>query len=382
MAIIRCPECGHQISDRAPVCPSCGVEIANRVTRCPQCGEVYFNDLRECPNCHHANMSRRGETSQAHEQAAEQETEPTPTADTTPPAPDADTQRAKKKRTTLLVAFIIAIIACGLGYYCYHNAQNREEQEAYEFAAKSDDPIVLQDYLDRYKDAPMAHRDSIHVRLTAIQQMDSDWTNAWVSNSKTALEDYLDKHPDSEHRAEALRKIDSLDWAAASSANSVDAYQFYLEDHPNGAYVDDANDGIKKINAQTVQPEERAMLSSLFKQFFQCINAKDENGLVSTVSPVISSFLGKVDASKNDVITFLHKLYNQEVASMTWRLPNDYKIDKKEIGDEQYEYTVKFSADQEVNKVNDTQQTMHYRIKAKVNPDGKITEFNMTRIIR
>lgn len=382
MAIIRCPECGHQISDRAPVCPSCGVEIADRVTRCTQCGEVYFNDLHECPNCHHANMNYRDDTSPVHEQAIELKEEPTTMADTTPPATNADMQRPKKKHTTLIIAFIIAVIACGVGYYFYHNAQMKEELEAYEFATKSEDPIVLQDYLDRFKDAPMAHRDSIHVRLTAIQQMDSEWTDAWVSNSKTALEDYLDKHPDSEHRAEAMRKIDSLDWVAASSANSVDAYQFYLEDHPNGAYVDDAKDGIKTINAQTVQPEERAMLSSLFKQFFQSINAKDENGLTSTVSPVISSFLGKVDANKNDVITFLHKLYNQEVASMSWHLLNDYKIDKKEIGDEQYEYTVNFSADQDVDKVDDTQQTMHYRIKAKVNPDGKITEFNMTRIIQ
>ncbi|MGN1376236.1 MAG: zinc-ribbon domain-containing protein, partial [Prevotella sp.] len=37
-----CPECGHQISDKAPVCPSCGVEIAGNVIKCPYCGEVYL----------------------------------------------------------------------------------------------------------------------------------------------------------------------------------------------------------------------------------------------------------------------------------------------------------------------------------------------------
>ena len=52
MAIIKCPECGHQISDKAPVCPSCGVEIAGKVTKCPNCGEVYFKDQEMCPNCH------------------------------------------------------------------------------------------------------------------------------------------------------------------------------------------------------------------------------------------------------------------------------------------------------------------------------------------
>lgn len=52
MAIIKCPECGHQVSDKAPVCPSCGVEIAGYINRCTRCGEVYFRNEHFCPNCH------------------------------------------------------------------------------------------------------------------------------------------------------------------------------------------------------------------------------------------------------------------------------------------------------------------------------------------
>ena len=52
MAIIKCPECGRQISDKAPTCPSCGVEIAGKITKCPHCGEVYFSSQEMCPNCH------------------------------------------------------------------------------------------------------------------------------------------------------------------------------------------------------------------------------------------------------------------------------------------------------------------------------------------
>ena len=48
MAIIKCPECGHQISDKAPVCPSCGVEIAGKTEKCPNCGEVYFKSEGAC----------------------------------------------------------------------------------------------------------------------------------------------------------------------------------------------------------------------------------------------------------------------------------------------------------------------------------------------
>lgn len=54
MAIIKCPECGHQTSDKATVCPSCGVEIAGKITKCTYCGEVYFKNDGLCPNCYRA----------------------------------------------------------------------------------------------------------------------------------------------------------------------------------------------------------------------------------------------------------------------------------------------------------------------------------------
>ena len=53
MAMIKCPECGREISDRAPSCPSCGVKIENEVIKCPVCGDVYFKEQAECPHCHH-----------------------------------------------------------------------------------------------------------------------------------------------------------------------------------------------------------------------------------------------------------------------------------------------------------------------------------------
>ncbi len=51
--IIKCPECGHQVSDKAPVCPSCGVEIAGHIIKCSNCSELYLKEESSCPNCHH-----------------------------------------------------------------------------------------------------------------------------------------------------------------------------------------------------------------------------------------------------------------------------------------------------------------------------------------
>ena len=52
MAIIKCPECGHQISEKAAICPICGVEIAGKIAKCSVCGEVFFKDDGLCPRCY------------------------------------------------------------------------------------------------------------------------------------------------------------------------------------------------------------------------------------------------------------------------------------------------------------------------------------------
>ncbi len=385
MAIIRCPECGHQISDRAPVCPSCGIEIAGKVTHCPQCGEVYLKDMPECPYCHHPNHLFKSD--QVLESKKTDEVTPIaePKADSTiiaTPPSDNPKKGEKKSHTTLIVALILSLLFCGVGYFFYNYAQQSQEKEAYAFAMSSKDPNVLENYLNKYKNAPAEHIDSIQAHLTTLQQIDNDWTNAVVSNSKAALESYLQKHPDSPYKVDALHKIDSLDFVAVQQANNLVAYQTYLADHPNGEYVDEVNDNIKKINSTVVQPEERLMISSVFRTFFQSINSKDEDGLTSMVSPLLSSFLGKSDATKSDVITFLNKLYNNNVSKMTWTLQNDFNTAKKEIGDEKYEYSVNFSANQNIENIDGTSTTQHYKIKAKIDPDNKISEFNMTRIIQ
>lgn len=73
-----------------------------------------------------------------------------------------------------------------------------------------------------------------------LQQVDQDWTNALVSDSKEALEAYLQKYPNTPHKNEIWNKIDSIDWQLAQRDNSVDAYQAYLDAHADGAHIEEA----------------------------------------------------------------------------------------------------------------------------------------------
>ena len=56
--IIKCPECGHQVSDKAPICPNCGVEIAGNIIKCFHCGKLYIKEEKQCPFCHHVRKGK------------------------------------------------------------------------------------------------------------------------------------------------------------------------------------------------------------------------------------------------------------------------------------------------------------------------------------
>lgn len=394
MAIIKCPECGRQISDKAPTCPNCGVEIAGKIIKCPHCGEIYFSSQEMCPNCHE--IASAGPAASV--TPAAPVNPPTPPTPPTPPVPpvrqtpmaagngnnpeNEAQQKAKKKsaRSILIISLVFSVLVCGILYYFYDNANRNKEEEAYEYAMQSSDPMVLQSYLDTYKDAEEAHRDSIMAHLEMLKSIDQDWTNALVSGSKQALEDYLQKYPNSPHKQEAWNKIDSIDWNVAKAADNVQAYQAYLDAHADGAHIEEAENAMKKAKSRDLQPEEKQMVSGLFRQFFQSINSHNADGLSATCEDILSSLLGKTSATKADVVTFMDKLYKDNVANMNWHINNDYQIKKREVGEEDYEYQVQFSAVQNLDLTDGSKKQNNFKINAVVSPAGKVSSFNMNQI--
>ena len=47
MALIKCPECGHQVSDKAATCPNCGVAIAGNPDIAPKQTETQLSETRQ-----------------------------------------------------------------------------------------------------------------------------------------------------------------------------------------------------------------------------------------------------------------------------------------------------------------------------------------------
>ena len=377
MAIIKCPECGHEISDKAPVCPSCGVPIAGHIIICSNCGNAYLSEKTECPYCHRQTLSQNVSDGSANVENELNDKEENRISE----------QKAEEKKSSrnnkaiIATAVVVAVIVCGICYLFYSNVRNDREMQAYEYAMSSNDPQVLQEYLGQYQDAPQAHRDSIQAHLDRFNMMDQDWTNAVVSGSRSEIEKYLQQHPDSPFKNVALHKLDSIDWVMAQKSNTVEDIERYIELHPDGDHIDDANSLIKSINAKTLQPEEKQMIVSIFENMFLGLNNRDEDMLTGVFSPLISNFLGKQNANRGDVVTYMHKIYKNDVASMNWNSSDNYIIVKNEDATGAYIYDVDFSAVQTVTHTDNTVDNVKYKMKAKVNADGRIVELNMTKIV-
>ena len=375
MAIIKCPECGHQISDKASICPVCGVKIGNNIIKCPHCGNVYRKDQPTCPVCHQSPLASTVATQQP-AIPVQPQIQPSQSA-------AAEQQAPRKSNKNKIIAIIIAvaiIIAGGYWYASSMNSLHGDEETAYVNAMNSSDPAVLQDYLDSFKDAPQEHIDSIQAHLEILKMNDTEWTNAIISNSKTALQQYIDNHPNSLHKTEALHKIDSIDWAQCSRQNTPEAYQAYLTEHSEGEHIVEAQEKLDKLDATTVGADDKQVVNSAFQQFFRGINNNDEMGITSAVSSTLH-FLTNPNATKQDVISFLHKLHKDDVRSLTWRANNDYNIKKKDMGDNTYEYDVEFTVDESVSYINsDNDKFNQYKVRGHVDSNGKISSLQLVKI--
>ena len=264
--IIKCPECGHQVSDRAKTCPSCGIDIAGKITRCPDCGEYIFKDDRECPNCH-CSINASASLHEVEPEVSSQFYGLVPEIPEIPqPERSGENKKGRKALwSAVVVGFVIALIIVFLGIYFYQKSQQENEMRAYENAMMSTEPAVLQNFLDMYIDASVAHRDSIKAHLEVLKKVDRDWQNALTSQSKAALQLFIDRNVDNIHVPEARLIIDSLDFAAAKLEDTMESYQKYMDNHQQGVYYDEATSAYDRIREEAEAKRRQAQQDSIMK---------------------------------------------------------------------------------------------------------------------
>ena len=360
--IIKCPECGHQVSDKAPVCPSCGVEIAGHVVKCSHCGEIYLKADEICPNCHQPQTASTedlrqeeeyAQTDHQQEQAPVQqewqredqpaeapvvtpvdEEEPiaiaTPIVEevrptTTHPRHEQQTgnqqqqtdtnhtgeqqkpkedKEKKNKHISLLVSLAITVITCFVLLYFYQDAKANTERKDFESAMQSKNADVLQQYITDYEQtAPIAHIQEARKLLTSLQGIKDDWADVEKQNTRAGYVAYRKAHPDTPHKQQIEEKLDSMDWAAACAANNEDAYAKYIAQHPDGRHHVEAG----RLAQQLMTVTEKKMEADAAKQaepvrrLLVAMNSKSTEGISGAVAETLT-FNGVNGATSKEVV--------------------------------------------------------------------------------
>ena len=414
--IIKCPECGHQVSDKAPICPSCGVEIAGHLIKCSYCGEIYLKEDAVCPNCHHSvstdnsvneddvktkpvkdDSQNNGDYSEAETSSVELvvsaesiEEEPrldgTPTQDTLTiesPSSDAEVstddmivkpESKNNNHTPLFVSLLIALVICAVLLFFYKRGNDNHEAEEYKIALKSNNRQVMEQYLEDYPNAPLIHINSINNLLKQTQQNNDEWGRVIQQNTIASYKAYLETHPNTPYKNEILKRVEELYWNEVVNQNTEAAYLGYREKYPKGIHVKEADEKLKIMLDNTSTPSEEKVAVSAVRQFLQGLNSRSTSK-IEGVTASSFNFLGAGGATIADVSKYMReKLYQADVKEITWQLGTvlNATTDKSDDGTTVQKITIpaRLEIVREGGKGSNK-----YTIKAQIE-NGKITAIN------
>lgn len=391
--IIKCPECGHQVSDKAPVCPSCGVEIAGHVVKCPHCGEIYLKADEICPNCHQPQTAstedlrqeeekyvqtdhqqeqapvqqewqhedqpaeapvvtpvdeeepiaiatpiveevRPTTTHPRHEQQTGNQQQQTDTNHTGEQQKPKEDKEKKNKHISLLVSLAITVITCFVLLYFYQDGKANTERNDFESAMQSKNADVLQQYITDYEQtAPIAHIQEARKLLTSLQGIKDDWADVEKQNTRAGYVAYRKAHPDTPHKPVTEKKMEA-----------------------------DA--------AKQAEPVRRLLVA---------MNSKSTEGISGAVAETLT-FNGASNATSKEVVKYMRdKLYQADVKSITWKMEKPTACDKIEAEDAKaVSYKMIIPAKLEIVREGG-KATLQYSIRATVNAQGRITDINLAR---
>ena len=414
--IIKCPECGHQVSDKAPICPSCGVEIAGHLIKCSYCGEIYLKEDAVCPNCHHSastdnsvneddvktepvkdDSQNNGDYSEVETSSVELvvsaesiEEEPrldgTPTQDTLTiesPSSDAEVstddmivkpESKNNNHTPLFVSLLIALVICAVLLFFYKRGNDNHEAEEYKIALKSNNRQVMEQYLEDYPNAPLIHINSIRDLLKQTQQNNDEWGRVIQQNTIASYKAYLETHPNTPYKNEILKRVEELYWNEVVNQNTEAAYLGYREKYPKGIHVKEADEKLKIMLDNTSTPSEEKVAVSAVRQFLQGLNSKSTSK-IEGVTASSFNFLGAGGATIADVSKYMReKLYQADVKEITWQLGTVLNATTDKLDDGTTVQKITIPARLEIVREGG-KGSNKYTIKTQIE-NGKITAIN------
>ena len=296
-----------------------------------------------------------------------------------------ETEKPKKKSHAVAWICVSSLIIAGIvGFKVYSNyTAAKHEEEVYSQVIKNPCEANIKQYLDEFPNG--AHRNKIYEMNQKLIKSKKDWQKIAESSSAEDFMQFIDTHPHDDLVPSAQAKIDSLAWMKASLNDTEDEYLRYLS--TPAKYIgkqkhrEEAESALNNINKKKVETADRSKVRSIFRKFFDAICNKDEATLKSTVAAPVKSFLNKPDATENDVVTFMRKVNTPDVSKLSYDM-NGFIITKQFVeGKEECGYYTNFTLTQKKESSDRNKSgEKKFTVIARIDTNGKITEFNMKKV--
>lgn len=286
-----------------------------------------------------------------------------------------------KKKTWVYVLVgiaVAAVIGLGATYYFYQSSQS--EDKAYVMLEGNENVQDYEDYLKNFPNGP--HAEEVRQRLEELKTMYADWTRIQNSEYATDFERFKESHPTSTLVKQADMKIDSLDWVTAQKLNTPEAMEEYLDKHPEGRYISEAGIAQNELANTQVSDAERQGISESLNGFFQAFANNDEASLFTYITPTMTQFLSKRNATKADVGNIVKNTYSEDIENCSFVLNNDYQITKSVSSDGKVAYKVSFSVDQHIQRSGEGKTFGSYTANATLTGDLKLSALTLKEISR
>ncbi len=415
--MIKCPECGRQVSDHAKMCPSCGIEISGNIKQCLHCGGVAASFQDVCPVCGMSFVEPSVVDEPSVVEFYEEASDTVPTPEPEPIAPEptpvvvapaapqkanlpeppkaprrsprkppiAPPRKKEPKKNSwkmILTAFVIAVVLVGCGLFFYFSSQSEDEHRAYRDAMNSTASPVLENYLAIYKDAPADHRDSVVARLTSLRGVEVMWDSIRDSGSREEYENFISRYPASDYVREATMKIDSLDWMKADATATFESYSAYKKAHPDGLFFDMASEKAEKLDPKNVTYVEERAVKDVLAKYFKAVAANDEKGLKAVLDSVMPQYLGMENVNIHKAVNHMRRLNaNVNGAKVGYIIKDDsFELAKLPV-DGKFEWKATFNVDRRLTAVDPTKSTqVTYRTEVGLSANMKINKLLMEKI--
>lgn len=269
MSLIKCPECGHEVSTKAPTCLNCGVRIAGNLKRCPVCNTILLQDVECCPNCNTQFIvdSEASTPAPSEPKATEPQVEAPSVAATTPPPPVPPVQSTQPvepkkksfKRWGIAFVFLACIALLALAVWQIKSSREASAEAAFTLLRECNDPRNFEDFINRYPKS--RHIEEVQARLEELRQEEIAWKAALFTTNSDIVRDFIDNYPTSTRLSAAQHRIDTLEWRAADKLCTAASYTAYITAHAAGDFITEAY----AARDEAIKREARARQDSIAK---------------------------------------------------------------------------------------------------------------------